>query len=142
MAVSDAPLAGVRVLDSSTLLPGPLATLMLADAGADVIKIERPGAGDEVRSYTPRLGGSSAVYALLNRGKRAFAADLGDESYGRRVRESAGSAHVVAEQFRPGVADWLGVGYDQGRDVDPGIVRCSTSDPASTGHVDTLQEAP
>ena len=62
------PLAGIRVLDFSTLLPGPLATLILAEAGAEVIKIERPGRGDEMRSYTPRFGTDCVNFALLNRG--------------------------------------------------------------------------
>jgi alpha-methylacyl-CoA racemase len=123
----DAPLTGVRILDFSTLLPGPLATLMLADAGADVIKIERPGLGDEVRSYSPKIGDSSAIHALLNRGKRAFAADLGEESDHRRVLQLAARAQVVVEQFRPGVADRLGIGYDQLHTVNPGVVYCSIS---------------
>ena len=70
------PLAGVRVLDFSTLLPGPLATLLLAEAGAEVIKIERPGRGDEMRSYVPKFGTDSVNFALLNRGKRSIAIDL------------------------------------------------------------------
>ena len=67
------PLAGIRVLDFSTLLPGPLATLLLAEAGAEVIKIERPGTGDEMRSYTPKFGADSVNFAMLNRGKRSIA---------------------------------------------------------------------
>ena len=70
------PLAGIRVLDFSTLLPGPLATLLLAEAGAEVIKIERPGAGDEMRGYDPKFGAASVNFALLNRGKRSIAVDL------------------------------------------------------------------
>ena len=70
------PLAGIRVLDFSTLLPGPLAGLLLAEAGADVVKIERPGVGDEMRTYEPRLGDDSANFALLNRGKQSIALDL------------------------------------------------------------------
>ena len=73
------PLTGVRVLDFSTLLPGPLATLLLAEAGAEVIKIERPGRGDEMRSYTPKFGADSVNFALLNRGKRSIAIDLKDK---------------------------------------------------------------
>ena len=121
------PLHGVRVLDFSTLLPGPLATLMLADAGADVVKIERPGTGDEVRSYSPRLGDSSAIHVLLNRGKRSFTADLRAEADLGRVLQLAERAQVVVEQFRPGVADRLGIGYDQIKAVNPGVVYCSVS---------------
>ncbi|MEV4734753.1 CaiB/BaiF CoA-transferase family protein [Saccharopolyspora sp. NPDC049426] len=119
------PLAGVRVLDLSTLLPGPLGTLMLADAGADVIKIERPGRGDEMRSYQPRLGEASANYGVLNRGKRAFAADFKDPAERDRVLALAAQADVVMEQFRPGVAGRLGLGYEQIRTVNPRIIYCS-----------------
>lgn len=122
-----APLAGVRVLDFSSLLPGPLATSMLADAGADVVKVERPGAGDDVRSYSPHIGGTSAIYALLNRGKRAYAVDLSSEADHRRVMVLAATAHVVVEQFRPGVADRLGIGFEAVRRVNPGVVYCSIS---------------
>lgn len=130
-------LAGVRVLDLSTLLPGPLATLALADAGADVIKVEKPGAGDEVRSYSPRVGGASAVYALLNRGKRAFEVDLQDAADRARVQRLAARAQVVVEQFRPGVADRLGLGYPEVRDANPGVVYCSITGYGQTGEHST-----
>ena len=71
------PLAGLLVLDFSTLLPGPLATLLLAEAGAQVIKIERPG-GDDLRAYEPRFDGQGAMFALLNRGKKSMVLDLKD----------------------------------------------------------------
>jgi alpha-methylacyl-CoA racemase len=121
------PLAGIRVLDLSTLLPGPLATLLLAEAGADVVKIERPGAGDEMRSYRPALGESSANFAVLNRGKRAFTADLKDPAERARVLTLAAGADVVLEQFRPGTLDRLGLGYGQVSEVNPGVVYCSIS---------------
>ncbi|KAA9162660.1 CoA transferase [Amycolatopsis acidicola] len=127
------PLDGIRVLDLSTLLPGPLGTLFLAEAGADVIKIERPGHGDEMRSYVPKLGEASANYAVLNRGKRAFAADLKDPADRDRVLDLAASADVVMEQFRPGVADRLGLGYDQVRARNPKIVYCSITGYGQTG---------
>jgi alpha-methylacyl-CoA racemase len=119
------PLDGVRVLDLSTLLPGPLATSMLADAGAEVIKIERPGAGDEMRSYRPRIDDTSANYAVLNRGKGAYAADLKDPADRAAVLALAAEADVVLEQFRPGVVDRLGLGYEDIRAVNPGVVYCS-----------------
>src|SRR5438270_980249 len=97
------PLRGIRVLDFSTLLPGPLATLLLAEAGAEVIKIERPGRGDEMRAYSPKLGTDSVNFALLNRGKRSVAIDLKDESAVERLRPMIESADIVVEQFRPGV---------------------------------------
>lgn len=127
------PLAGVKVLDFSTLLPGPLATLLLAEAGAEVLQIERPPRGDEMRSYTPRLGESSANYALLNRGKQSAAADLKDPATRDRLLELAVEADVVVEQFRPGVMDRLGMGYDAVRAVNPAIVYCSISGYGQTG---------
>src|SRR5271169_6158972 len=106
------PLEGIRVLDFSTLLPGPLATLLLAEAGADVIKIERPGRGDEMRSYAPKFGADSVNFALLNRGKRSIAIDLKDKDAVAKLQPLIESADVVVEQFRPGVMDRLGLGYD------------------------------
>ena len=119
------PLAGVRVLDLSTLLPGPLATLLLADAGADVVKLERPGRGDEMRSYEPKFGAASANYAVLNRGKRAYGVDFKDPAQRDRILELAAEADVVVEQFRPGVADRLGLGYAAMAAVNPRVVYCS-----------------
>ena len=82
-----APLAGIRVVDFSTLLPGPMCSLFLAHAGAEVIKIERPGRGDEMRSYLPKFGKDSVNFALLNQGKRSVALDL---------KEPAAVQHAVA----------------------------------------------
>ena len=89
------PLKGIRVLDFSTLLPGPLATLLLAEAGAEVIKIERPGAGDEMRGYTPRFGADSVNFALLNRGKRSIAIDLKAPGAVERLMPLLKSADVI-----------------------------------------------
>ena len=106
------PLEGIRVVDFSTLLPGPLATLLLAEAGAEVIKIERPERGDEMRSYAPKFGGASVNFALLNRGKRSIALDLKDSDAMAELKRLIESADVVVEQFRPGVMDRLGLGYE------------------------------
>ena len=119
------PLAGVRVLDFSTLLPGPLATLMLAEAGAEVIKIERPGRGDEMRSYEPRFGTDSVNFALLNRGKRSIAIDLKSAGAAATLRPLIESADVVVEQFRPGVMDRLGLGYEALKKINPRIIYCA-----------------
>ena len=105
------PLDGVRVVDFSTLLPGPLATLILAEAGAEVVKVERPGRGDELRDYAPRLGAASVGFALLNRGKRSLALDLKDPAALARLQPLLAGAQVLVEQFRPGVMDRLGLGY-------------------------------
>ncbi|MFC9359616.1 CaiB/BaiF CoA transferase family protein [Rhodococcus sp. NPDC057014] len=133
MSNLELPLAGVKVLDLSTLLPGPLATLMLADAGADVIKLERPGRGDEMRTYEPKFGEASANYAVLNRGKRAYAVDFKDPTQRDRVLELAAQADVVIEQFRPGVADRLGLGYEAMKAVNPQVVYCSITGYGPTG---------
>ena len=88
------PLAGVRVLDFSTLLPGPLATLMLAEAGAQVIKIERPG-GEDMRRFPPFVGGMSAPFAALNRGKQVVVIDLKAPDARDRLRPLIESADVI-----------------------------------------------
>jgi crotonobetainyl-CoA:carnitine CoA-transferase CaiB-like acyl-CoA transferase len=119
------PLKGIRVLDFSTLLPGPLATLMLAEAGAEVIKIERPGRGDEMRSYTPKFGPDSVNFALLNRGKRSIAIDLKAPGAVEKLKPLLETTDVVVEQFRPGVMDRLGLGYEALRAVNPRIVYCA-----------------
>jgi alpha-methylacyl-CoA racemase len=121
------PLAGIRVLDFSTLLPGPLATLLLAEAGAEVIKIERPGRGDEMRSYVPKFGVDSVNFALLNRGKRSLAIDLKASDAIDRLRPLLESADVVVEQFRPGVMDRLGLGYEALRAINPRVVYCAVT---------------
>lgn len=127
------PLAGVRVLDFSTLLPGPLATLLLAEAGAEVIKIERPGRGDEMRSYVPKFGTDSVNFALLNRGKRSLAIDLKATGAAERLRPLIESTDVVVEQFRPGVMDRLGLGYETLKGINPRIVYCAITGWGQTG---------
>jgi crotonobetainyl-CoA:carnitine CoA-transferase CaiB-like acyl-CoA transferase len=123
--MSKGPLSDVRVLDFSTLLPGPLATLLLAEAGADVIKIERPGRGDEMRSYQPKFGADSVNFALLNRGKRSIAIDLKDPAAVEKLKPLLESADVVVEQFRPGVMDRLGLGYDALSKLNARIIYCA-----------------
>src|SRR5512146_886015 len=103
------PLEGIRVLDFTTLLPGPMATLILAEAGAEVIKIERPGGGDEMRSYQPRLGPDSVNFALLNRDKRSTAIDVKARVEKDALETILARADVLIEQFRPGVMDRLGL---------------------------------
>src|SRR3954468_15208284 len=112
------PLQGVRILDFSTLLPGPLATLLLAEAGAEVIKIERPGRGDEMRSYVPKFGPDSVNFALLNRGKRSIAIDLKQPGAIEALKPLLATTDVVVEQFRPGVMERLGLGYEALRAIN------------------------
>lgn len=118
------PLEGVKVLDFSTLLPGPMCTLLLADAGADVIKIER-AQGDEMRSYVPKFGTDSVNFALLNRGKKSVVADLKSPEVRAKIEQLLREADVVVEQFRPGVMARLGLGYEDVAKINPGIIYCS-----------------
>lgn len=125
--MSQAPLAGIRVLDFSTLLPGPMCSLMLAQAGAQVVKVERPERGDEMRSYTPRFGSESVNFALLNRSKRSVTLDLKTETARQQAISLVRDADVLIEQFRPGVMDRLGLGYEAMRIINPGLIYCSIS---------------
>jgi crotonobetainyl-CoA:carnitine CoA-transferase CaiB-like acyl-CoA transferase len=119
------PLEGIRVIDFSTLLPGPLATLLLAEAGAEVIKIERPGDGDEMRRFEPRLGADGVNFALLNRGKRSIAIDLKAPDALARLRPLIERADILVEQFRPGVMDRLGLGATALAALNPRLIYCA-----------------
>jgi alpha-methylacyl-CoA racemase len=126
-------LEGLTVLDFSTLLPGPLAGLILAEAGATIIKIERPSGGDEMRSYHPRIDDDSVNFLLLNRGKHSLAIDLKAGDAIERLRPLIERADVLIEQFRPGVMNRLGLGYEQLRALNPRIVYCSITGWGQTG---------
>jgi alpha-methylacyl-CoA racemase len=117
-------LAGLTVLDLSTRLPGPLATLMLAQAGARVIKIERPP-GEEFREYQPQVAGMSAHYAWLNRGKECLALDLKRADDRLEFDRLLAGADVLMEQFRPSVMTRLGLGYEQLSAKHPGLIYCA-----------------
>jgi len=119
------PLAGVRVLDFSTLLPGPLASLLLAEAGAEVTKVERIGTGDEMRGYSPRLDDESAIFCLLNRGKKSLEIDLKEPRAVERLQPLLAQTDILIEQFRPGVMERLGLGYDQLHAAYPRLIYCS-----------------
>ena len=120
-----APLDGITVIDFSTLLPGPLATLILAEAGATVLKVERPGRGEDMRSYPPAFGKDSVNFALLNRGKRSIALDLKAPGAVERLLPLIDRADVLVEQFRPGVMDRLGLGWDILSARNPRLVYCA-----------------
>src|SRR5438445_10909560 len=120
------PAAGIRVLDLSRVLAGPYCTMLLSDLGADVIKVERPGVGDETRTWGPPYAGGEAAYFLsVNRGKRSLAVDLGQPEGQEVVRRIARRSDVVIENFRIGTAARLGVGYEQLAAENPGLVYCS-----------------
>ena len=121
------PLAGITVLDLSRQLPGPLATMMLADFGADVIKVEDTRTGDNFRFTAPQQNGVASRHLMLNRNKRGLAIDLKSDA-GREVfLKLAKQADVVFEQFRPGVVKRLGIDYEAIRALNPKIVYCSLS---------------
>ncbi|HEY7453103.1 MAG TPA: CaiB/BaiF CoA-transferase family protein [Thermoleophilaceae bacterium] len=121
-----APLAGVRVADLSRVLAGPYCTMVLADLGADVVKIERPQGGDETRSWGPPFaGGEAAYYLSVNRSKRSCALDLSRPEGRELALELCARADVVVENFKVGGADRLGVGYADVSQRNPHVVYCS-----------------
>jgi crotonobetainyl-CoA:carnitine CoA-transferase CaiB-like acyl-CoA transferase len=132
------PLSGIRVLDLSRLLPGGFCSLLLADFGADVLKVEDTGAGDYIRWAPPYYEGAedsakSAMFLSLNRNKRSIRIDFKQEA-GREVLLALVREYdVVLESFRPGVLDRLGVGYERMREVNPGIVYCAITGYGQTG---------
>lgn len=128
------PLKGVRVLDFSTLLPGPMATLLLAEAGAEVIKVERPGTGEDMRQYPPMLTADTGVnFALLNRGKRSLTSDLKNPEEIIKIKVLLKQTDVLIEQFRPGVMARLGLGYEDLKAINPALVYCSITGYGQTG---------
>ena len=121
-----APLDGLVVLDFTRILAGPVATMLLSDLGADVIKIERPGTGDDTRSWGPPFRGDDATYFLgVNRGKRSVVLDLADPAGQAAALRLAAGADVVVENFRSGVMARLGLDYAALRAVNPRLVYCS-----------------
>jgi crotonobetainyl-CoA:carnitine CoA-transferase CaiB-like acyl-CoA transferase len=120
------PLDGVRVIDLSRVLAGPYCTMVLADLGAEVIKLERPQGGDETRSWGPPFaGGEAAYYLSVNRGKRSCAIDLSQDEGRVLALELCASADAVVENFKAGGADRMGIGYDAVRERNPAVVYCS-----------------
>jgi crotonobetainyl-CoA:carnitine CoA-transferase CaiB-like acyl-CoA transferase len=118
---------GLRVLDLSENIAGPLACLVLADLGADVVKVERPDTGEATRGLPPRWGPESSVFLTVNRNKRSAAIDLTDPEGRDAVLALAARADVVVESFRPGAAERLGLGFEELRRVSPRVVHCSVS---------------
>jgi crotonobetainyl-CoA:carnitine CoA-transferase CaiB-like acyl-CoA transferase len=126
------PLSGLLVLDFTTLLPGPLATLMLGEAGAEVIKIEQPG-GENARYFPPMIDRESAAFLMLNRGKTSMALDLKNEGDRARLAPLIRRADILVEQFRPGVMARLGLGYDDIRAINSRLIYCSISGYGQSG---------
>jgi CoA:oxalate CoA-transferase len=130
-------LSGVRVLDLSRVLAGPYCTSLLADLGADVIKVEQPGKGDDARSLGPFRGDESVYFAMLNRGKRSITLNLRDADGVAVLRELVRGADVVVENYRPGVAQRLGVTYEDLKEHNEGLVYLSISGFGQTGPLAT-----
>lgn len=128
------PLDGVKVLDLTQIMAGPMCTLLLADMGADVIKVERPGGGDDTRRMGSRVaGGFAAGFLALNRNKRSIALDLRAAAGKAVFRRMAATADIVAENFRPGVMERLGLGYEALSAINPRLIYASISGFGGTG---------
>jgi alpha-methylacyl-CoA racemase len=126
-------LQGIKILDLSRLLPGPFLTMVLADMGADVVKVEDPRVGDYLRAFPPSKGGMSGRYLAVNRGKRSLALDLKAPAQRDAFLQMVERADVVVESFRPGVLDKLGIGYAALAARNPKIIVCSISGYGQTG---------
>ncbi|MBW6417032.1 CaiB/BaiF CoA-transferase family protein [Celeribacter sp. PS-C1] len=128
------PLDGIKVVDFSRVLAGPMATQILADSGAEVIKVERPGKGDESRTFAPFFDeGQSAYYSAFNRGKTSIAIDLRNSEGQAIALELAAQADVLVENFLPGTMDRMGLGYETLRAINPGLVYVSNTGFGQTG---------
>ncbi|MCP5091213.1 MAG: CoA transferase, partial [Gammaproteobacteria bacterium] len=132
----DTPLAGIRVIELSHVLAGPICGLMLADLGAEVIKVERPPLGDGQRwdvSADDSLGSDSATFFMVNRGKDSVALDLKSDEGRQALWDLIATADCIVENYRVGVLDKLGFGYEAVRQRHPGMVYCSISGFGQTG---------
>ena len=118
-------LEGIKVIDFSTLLPGPLASLFLSETGAEVIKIEKPGVGDEIRLSNPQWGEQSVSFSLLNRGKKSLSLDLKDPKNLKILIPILKEADIIIEQFRPGVMKRLGLDYESVKKINQDIIYVS-----------------
>jgi crotonobetainyl-CoA:carnitine CoA-transferase CaiB-like acyl-CoA transferase len=129
----EGPLAGFKVIDLSRLLPGPFCSMLLADMGADVIKVEDPKQGDYIRWWPPRIGRNSGFHVVLNRSKRSLTLNLKTEEGKKLFRRLIEDADVVLEGFRPGVMDRLGLGYESLKLINPRVVYCAITGFGSEG---------
>ena len=128
------PLSGLKVIDLTHIMAGPTCTLMLADMGADVIKIEKiPNGDDTRRSIPPTIGDESAAYMMMNRNKRGLALDLKREQGKSILKRMVKTADILVENFRPGTMEKLGVGYEVLKQDNPGLIYCALSGFGRTG---------
>jgi len=133
MEEKNPPLSGIRVLDFSRVLTGPFCSMILGDLGAEVIKVELPGVGDETRAWPPMNEGISSYYLMINRNKKSITLDLKDEDAKQALYSIVKKTDVILENFRPGVAHRLGVDYEALKELKPDIVYCSISSFGQTG---------
>jgi crotonobetainyl-CoA:carnitine CoA-transferase CaiB-like acyl-CoA transferase len=127
------PLDGIRVVDLSRVLAGPYCSLLLADMGAEVIKVEEPGRGDDTRAWPPFVGGEATYFMSVNRGKKSLTLNMKHEAGKTILRRLVESADVLLENFRPGTLERLGFGYEAVRAHNPRLVYCSISGFGETG---------
>ena len=128
-----APLANLKILDFSTLLPGPYATMMLADMGAEVLRVEAPDRVDLAKVMPPFDGKFSTTFSYLGRGKRTLQLNLKQPESVERVKQLVQDYDIVVEQFRPGVMDRLGIGYEVLKAINPKLIYCAITGYGQTG---------
>jgi crotonobetainyl-CoA:carnitine CoA-transferase CaiB-like acyl-CoA transferase len=127
------PLAGMRVIELAHIMAGPVCGLMLADMGADVVKVEKPDGDDSRRFVPPDIRGQSAAYMMMNRNKRGIALDLKQEAGVAVLRRLLAAADVVIENYRMGTMEKLGLGYEALQAINPGLIHCEISGFGRTG---------
>ena len=128
------PLAGLKVIELSQIMAGPTCGMLLADMGAEVIKVERIPGGDDTRTYSePSVNGESAAFMMMNRNKRSIALDLKTEGAKEVVKRLAASADVLTENYRKGTMEKLGIGYEVLRRLNPGLIYCAITGYGRTG---------
>uniref|UniRef100_A0A8C5DRT2 Succinyl-CoA:glutarate-CoA transferase n=1 Tax=Gouania willdenowi TaxID=441366 RepID=A0A8C5DRT2_GOUWI len=131
---AERPLEGVRVLDLTRVLAGPFATMILGDLGAHVIKVEKPGVGDDTRGWGPPFLASESVYFLsVNRNKKSLAVDLKHPRGAELIQQLAAVCDILVENYLPGKLHGFGLGFDQLSEVNPGLVYCSISGYGQSG---------
>jgi crotonobetainyl-CoA:carnitine CoA-transferase CaiB-like acyl-CoA transferase len=121
------PLAGIKVIDLTRVLAGPFATQSLGDLGAEILKIEPPGSGDETRHFPPFLGGESHYFLGINRNKKSLVVDLQQEAGKEILRRLVATADILVENYRPGVMGRLGLGYQALAEINPRLIYCAIS---------------
>ena len=128
------PLDGISVVDFSQILAGPFCTMLLADMGAEVIKVERPNGGDDTRRFGPPfINGEGAAFLSLNRNKRSIVLDMKSEQGVEIAKKLVADADVLVQNFRPGVLERLGLGYEAVKAINPAMVYCTISGFGITG---------